>query len=143
MTLLSVARRELVSFPAIVFIGIIGILYVLLALSLLNYQLVTETILGPFGISYKITLLLDLLQGAWTAMSHTDFSLFILNALLVGTNIVLMVRTLSLLNNKLHFSIGGATLIGLVTTGCTSCGFSLLSVLGLSASLSFLPFRGL
>lgn len=32
--------------------------------------------------------------------------------------------------------------MGFVSTGCASCGFSVLSLLGLGTILSFLPFNG-
>lgn len=44
---------------------------------------------------------------------------------------------------KLSFSLGGASIIGLAATGCTTCGLSLFALFGLSAAVSTLPFHGL
>jgi len=119
--------------------------YAVLSLLLLNYRLFYQTVIGNFPAVYKIKLFIILISGAWTSMNHFDFFLFVINALLVAINLLLIGKTISLLGQrkKIHMTFGGATLIGLATTGCTSCGFSLLSILGLSSSVSFLPFHGL
>ncbi|MGH7246189.1 MAG: hypothetical protein ACREGI_04620, partial [Candidatus Levyibacteriota bacterium] len=87
----------------------------------------------------------SLLLGITSTMSSLDATLLFVTSLLVGANLVMIVRTIYVLEHlgKVKVSIGGATLIALVTTGCASCGLSLLSILGFSSSLAFLPFRGL
>jgi hypothetical protein len=115
----------------------IAIIYIVLYVFLINMRLLTS--------AFSFQLFFSLLIGLPQSLSPFDVVLTIITALLVGINSMLIIRTIYVLEHKgkVHVSIGGATIVSLVTTGCGSCGLSLISVLGLSASLSFLPFHGL
>jgi len=145
MSLAHTIQKELLSLKSIVITLSLAFFYAVFALLLLNYRLLYQTFIGNFPAVYKIKLFIILISGAWTSMNHFDFFLFVINALLVAINLLLIGKTISAFEHseKVHVTFGGATLIGLATTGCTSCGFSLLSILGLSSSVSFLPFHGL
>lgn len=122
-----------------------SVIYGSSAILLLNYQLVTRTLLGNYSFGYKSTILQTLIVGSFQILPPLESLLLISTSLLVGINFVLAIKTIYLLEHKgkVRLSLGGASVVGLITTGCSSCGFSLLSLLGLSASLSFLPFHGL
>lgn len=122
----------------------IGGLYAQLSLYLLNIKLVKATILGNFSLSYKATLLFQLLGGLWTALSIVDLLLLIITSLLAGFNILLIIKTFRKIkqHGNLTLAVGTGSILGIISVGCTSCGFSVLSLLGLSTSLSFLPFSG-
>lgn len=141
-SVLKTAHEELLSFFSIGIVLIVAALYWVFSVVLLNYRLF---LFSPVPFINKLQLLIQLLPGVWTGLSLIDFLLFALTAILVGYNILLLFKSIMFLRHKgkLRLSIGGATLIALITTGCLSCGLSVLSILGLSASLSFLPFRGL
>lgn len=138
-------RKEILSLSSVIFIILVGILYILLSSLLLNYKLVLGTITGGFSFNSQIIILVALLQGIWTTMHIWDTLLFIINSLLVGINLLLIVKTIYYLEHtgKVKVSIGGAAVISLVTTGCASCGISIFSLLGLSSIFYFLPFHGL
>jgi len=123
----------------------IFLLYILLTVFLSNGRFVGDTLLGSFPLFYKSQVLFFLSLGIFTAFSPVDTIITLLSGLFVGINLTLLIKTLYLLEHqgKIGFSVGGATIIGLVSSGCASCGLSVLSLLGLSASLSFLPFHGL
>jgi len=55
-----------------------------------------------------------------------------------------LVRQIKLLRSvkNLHFVVGGNTLLGIAGSGCAACGLPVLSILGLSGSIIYLPFRG-
>lgn len=141
----STIKKELLSIPSIIIVGILTTIYIIFSMFLLNYRLVIQTIIGTNPLSFKIALLSSLILGSWTGLSHIDFFLLIISAILIAINFLLIGKTISYLKNskKLHLSIGGATLVSIVSTGCASCGLSLFSILGLSASLSFLPLHGM
>lgn len=125
---------------------LISLIYFLLSVLILNYRLVSSSIFGNFPLSYKTSILTSLVEGSWTAFSHLDFILLIITSLLVGLNGILIVKTIILLENrksKLSFTVGGSALLGVAVAGCSSCGFSVLSLLGLSASLSIIPLGAL
>lgn len=130
---------------SILFILLVDLLYICLATYLLNYRLVIGTIDGAFSLTYKTTLLYQLATGIFSSFGVIDSLFLIINGLLVGLNFVLIFRTLSTLEGmgKVKISVGGATLIGLVAAGCGACGFTIFSLLGVSVSVSFLPFHGL
>lgn len=144
-SLLSVAKKELVSFLSLLIIFLISIVYILFSLFTLNHQLITQTVISSAPIGYKLLLFSILLQGLFTAFSPSDTTIMIVSSIFVGINLLLVGKTLQLLENqgKVRLSVGGATLVSLITTGCSSCGFSLLSILGLGTSFSFLPFHGM
>ncbi|HEX7042776.1 MAG TPA: hypothetical protein VF189_05995 [Patescibacteria group bacterium] len=140
-----VFRKELLSPKSIFFILFIAFLYIIFTLSSLNHSLVSDTIFSSTLVAYKISLLSSLLMGLFTAFSPVDTAITIASSILVGLNLVLIAKTIYKLEHlgKVRVSVGGATIIGLVTTGCSSCGFSLLSILGIGTSFSFLPFHGM
>lgn len=144
-SLLFVTRKEMFTFSSALFVLVFAFLYTLIPLFFLNLSLVINTLAGPFSFAYKLSLFWSLFLGVFTAFSPTDTVILLLNALLVGVNIVLIAKTIYYLEHsgKIKLSLGGAGLLGLITTGCSSCGFSLLSLVGLGGALSFLPFHGM
>lgn len=137
-------KTTLLSFPFIsTTIFLSGIYLILITLSM-NAGLVVDTIIGVFPLSYKISLLLSLLQGMWTAMGGMGLILLFATAVLTGANLTLLwqrIRTLKSFQN-LHVVVGGNSLLGIVGSGCAACGLPILSLLGLSGSILYLPLRG-
>lgn len=118
--------------------------YLLLSVFIMNHNLVYATIIGDFPLSYKFSLVSSLFIGLYTALSLLDFYLLIITAFLVGLNFTLLILTIkNLKNSSVGFVVGGASIVSIAAIGCTSCGLSILSVLGFSAALAFLPFDGL
>lgn len=144
-SLFFVAKKELLSPISFIPTLLVAFLYTLIPLFFLNFSLTTNTLSGSFALGYKLSLFWSLFLGVFTAFSPVDTAILLLNALLVGINIVLIAKTIYYLEHagKVKLSLGGAGLLGLVTTGCSSCGFSLLSLVGLGGALSFLPFHGM
>lgn len=125
---------------------IITFLYFAFSVLVLNYRFLEASFLGNNPLSYKLKVIYVLLQGSYSAFSTLDFSLLILTSVLVGVNLVLVIKIIKELSEdrgKLTFVVGGSGLIGVAVAGCTSCGFSLLSIIGLGGALSFIPFGGL
>ena len=118
--------------------------YILLVTYLMNYQLTKNTVLGNYPISYKWDILVALLQGLGTSMTKLALLLLIITAILTGINLTLVTLRLAALRSggKLHFMVGGSSLIAIVTSGCAMCGLPILGLLGLSGSLIYLPFQG-
>ncbi len=137
------AKQELLSLKSVVSIILISLLYFALSTLILNYRLVFQTLTGDYPLIYKTTLIFNLLEGALTAFSKTDFLLLIVTSVLVGLNVLLIAKTIIKIESqkgRLGLSVGGSAILGIVVAGCSSCGFSVLSLLGLSASLTFIPF---
>ena len=145
MSMKKIIRHELFTPKSITIIGAIAFFYIIISIYVLNFRFLWQIYRGDFPLSFKAFLLLNLLSGLWTSFSTFDIFLLVITAFLVGLNFYLAGKSLRRLENngKVNFSIGGAAMVGFVSTGCMSCGFSLLSILGLSASVSFLPFHGL
>ncbi len=123
---------------------IIGIIYIVTATYLMNYRLVSDALLGTNSITYKVTLLFALLQGMWTAMSTTSLLLLIFTAFFTGAAITLVVvRFLALQKiGSVHLMAGGGSLLGVLGSGCAACGLPIISLLGLTGSIFYLPFHG-
>ncbi len=126
--------------PSLIIAGI----YIILVTYLMNWKLVIDTIIGSFSLQYKADLLLALLGGMWTIMTGVGLITLFVIAILTGVNLSLLAsRILSLKSaGKLHLTVGGSTLFGIVGSGCAACGLPVLALLGLTGSIVYLPFRG-
>lgn len=139
------AQKELVRVQFFTIALPIGVLYSLLTLYLLNYRLLLQTWFGNYPLHYKLTVMIALLEGFRTLLSPFDLLLLITTALLVGVNIMITIFTIQRIKQQgnIAFSVGGVSIIGLATAGCSSCGLTLFSVFGISSAFSFLPFHGI
>ena len=118
--------------------------YLIFVTYLMNYRFVIDTVLGNYPIIYKWNILIALLEGLSTNMTTFSLGVLIVTAVLTGMNLTLLVQRLSSLKNsgKLRLMVGGSSVIGIIGSGCAACGLSLLTIIGLGGSLSYLPFRG-
>jgi hypothetical protein len=121
----------------------IAMLYFSIAIFLLNVGLVFQTILGNTSLASKLVLLFALLQSSWVALHHLDFFLLMTTSLLVGINVSLSFMLLTRLKKvgRVSLALSGGTMLGVFSTGCASCGFSALSLFGLSGTVAFLPLE--
>lgn len=138
--MLEILKSRKFIIPAV----LITIGYILLVTYLMNFRLTKDTVLGDYPLSYKWSILVALLQGLGTSMTKVALVLLILMAILTGVNLTLVTLRLSALRKggRLHFMVGGSSLIAVVTSGCAMCGLPILGLLGLSGSLVYLPFQG-
>ncbi len=96
----------------------------------------------PFLLKIKITLLM--FWGNFTLFGEINTFVITVTALLVGMNIMLVTKKLAIVRSQknAHWTFG-AGIVTLVSSSCPGCGFSLLSVTGLTAAIPGLPFHGL
>lgn len=122
----------------------IAIVYIVLAVYLMNFSLVKDTIFGRYPLAYKFNLLTALLGGMWTAMTRFSLLLLALTGILTGINLTLLILRLRVMRSsgKLHVMVGGSSLLAIVSSGCAVCGLPILALLGLSGSVINLPFQG-
>lgn len=145
-TFLQTLKTEVLNLSSLIFIFIISLIYFSISVFLLNYRLVLSSIFGDYPLNFKFNILFQLLVGSYSAFSFFDFILLIITSVLVGANVLLIYKTIKSLKTpgiKLSFAVGGSTVLGIFVAGCSSCGFSVLSLLGLAGALSFIPFEGL
>lgn len=118
------------------------LLYLFVPGIIINYRLFADTIFGSYDLDYKLSLTLSLLGGSLIRFTNPELILVTLTGLLFGINVALLFLSIQTLKktNHLSLSVGGVGLVALVSTGCASCGISILSVLGISSV--FLPFHG-
>ncbi len=122
----------------------IAAVYVVTTIYLMNARLALDAIFGIHSLAYRWNLLTALLFGMWTAMSKLSLTLLVIVALLTGANLTLIVIRLFSLHKfgKLQLVAGGSSLLGIIGSGCASCGLPILALLGLSGAAAYLPFRG-
>ena len=110
----------------------------------MNFFLVKDSLLGNYPIFYKVKILFSLLLGMWTSMTLPSLLVLFIIALLTGANITLILKKISTLKKfgKLQLVVGGNTLLGVIGSGCATCGLPVISLLNLSGSLIFLPYHG-
>lgn len=119
-------------------------IYFLTIMLLMNRSLVVDTIMGTYSFSYKSQILMSLISGMWTSMTSMGLFLLVLTSILTGINISLLADRLKKLKalGKLHLMVGGSSVLGIVGSGCATCGLPILALLGLSGSVAYLPLRG-
>lgn len=145
-TLWQTFNKDVLNIFSLILVFVISFIYFSFAVFLLNYRLVLASIFGNSPLNFKVNILLQLLMGSYSAFNVLDFFLLIITSALVGLNILLIFKALKGLKNarvKLSFAVGGSTVLGIVVAGCSSCGFSVLSLLGLAGALSFIPFKAI
>lgn len=134
--------KEVFTWKYLLLSTLIAFIYISFTVDLLNYRFALGTFFGNYSLPFKATVFLTLLEGIFTAFSKFDTSLLIITGLLIGINISLLVITARRLQgSNVKLLIGGGSILGLASTGCASCGFSVLSVLGIGTGfINFLPF---
>ncbi len=130
-----------VLFPAL----IITVLYFLATTYFMNSRLALDTLIGNYTVSYKLNLFVALILGMWSVMGGFGLTILLLTAGLTGLNLSILVQRIGELSKtgNVHLVVGGSSLLGLATSGCAACGLPILSLLGISGSLFYLPLRGL
>lgn len=136
--------KRLLSFKFIATALIIALFYLILSVYLMNWSLVLDTIFGQFPLSYKIELLINLLQGVGSVMSSFNLISLIIISFLTGMNLTLIASRLASLgkSGNLQLMVGGSSFFGLTGSGCIACGLPILTFLGLGGSIAYLPFKG-
>jgi hypothetical protein len=139
-------KEQVINLRTLLFTLLIAVIYFSFSVLILNYRFIQASFLGNTPFFYKFQVIYILLQGSYTAFSPLDFYLLIFTSVLVGLNVALVIKIIRELTeerSKLTLVVGGSGLVGVAVAGCTSCGFSLLSLLGLGGALSIIPFGGL
>lgn len=123
---------------------IITLLYIVLVTYSMNVSILKDTLFGDYPAVYKFKIMITLLQGMWTAMSGSGLIALFLVAVLTGANLTLLFEKITTLRkfDKLQVVVGGNSLLGVLGSGCAACGLPILSLLGLSGSIMFLPYHG-
>lgn len=129
--------------------------FLIKALTISFIYLVLSTVINEFSIysnifSHQFDLLLKLkISVLMFAKSVTMFGslntfLLLTIALIVGINSMLVIRKIAFVRAQKNVQwTFGAGFITLASTSCPGCGFSLLSVTGLTTAIPGLPLQGL
>lgn len=122
----------------------VALLYIVAVTYSMNIGILKDTLLGSYSVEYKAKLLLTLLEGMWTAMSGWGLVMLFITAFLTGANISMLaikIKSLGGIKNT-HIVAGSGSLLGIIGSGCAACGLPIISLLGLTGSIMYLPFRG-
>src|SRR3989344_5594490 len=109
---------------------VIAFFYIAITVYLMNVSLVKDTLFSAYSLEYKYNLMTALL--------------FIIS-FLTGLNVSLIVKRIFILRSfgKINFVVGGSSLLGIISSGCASCGLSVIAFLGLGGAIAYLPFYGI
>lgn len=138
--LLDESRKRLFIPKALVF----SLLFILLALTALNYKSYLSFLTSDYAFGIKIKILWLISIGSFSAVEFRDVVFLFIAAILFGVNMELVSRKIKLMAKmgSLRLTIG-AGIVSLAATGCASCGLSLASLVGLTGVVALLPFGGL
>lgn len=127
-------------------IGMILIAAVFFILNLLIPNAKTLfTISMRSSLQQTVAFITALLIGGIQSMTTLSLIILIIISLLVGIVIMLIIfrmktwRAAAFTESKASYF---GTLLGLAAPGCASCGIGVLSAIGLTSSLVYLPFKG-
>lgn len=144
-------KQELLN-PSVLIGGVlIALLYLIFSTLIINYHLIIEVITGAYSLQSKLSIILGLTKGVKLLYNPFELSIVLLLGFLMGINFILIFKSLkdaskvkrNRKEQKGAWSLGLGMLGFLATSGCASCGITLLSVLGPTVSLSLLPFQAL
>ncbi len=122
-----------------------AIIFFLLNILLPNLKAL-KTVIASTTMSQAITFIGALLQGGINSITTTSLYVLIIISLLIGIVLSLliykvkMVKMFSMQDGKTT-TIGA--ILGLAAPGCASCGIGVLSAVGLTSTLAYLPFKGM
>lgn len=139
-------KKEFLNPYSIISIITTSLIYFSFSVLLLNLNLVFVTIFGQLSLMYKLNLLTALVLGSFQALGALNSILLIITSILVGINLVTVFKNLKRLKNfggKLTVSAGGSAVIGIFVAGCSTCGFSVFALVGLTSAVTLFPFEGL
>lgn len=145
-TLRQTFKKEILNPTSIIIISLVALTYFSFSVLIINYRFLGMALFGKASIFYKLNLLFIFLVGSYYALGVFDFILMVITSILVGANLLMLFKILKSLRTsegKVSFTVGGSTVIGILVAGSCSCGFSLISILGLTSALTFIPFGGL
>ncbi len=118
---------------------VLSFIFVFLAAVIATWRISTNALTLHTTLSVKASVIFQILMSHW--MPHDLFGevLFWVTALLTGINLALVIEVILQLERvgKTTWSVGGIGMLALVNSGCTSCGFSLIALLGSSAGATF------
>lgn len=137
------SAKHVVTKQHIVLTLLIAFLYLVFSTLIINYRLLIDTFSNMYPLLYKAQLTVSLSTGRFWSMPFWESLILLLTSFLVGINITLLVKILRKMRHqgKLTFTTGGSSLLALVSAGCSSCGITLLSVLGVSSAI--VPLKSL
>ncbi|MEK6942843.1 MAG: hypothetical protein AABX00_02165 [Nanoarchaeota archaeon] len=113
---------------------------------IMNASLILDGMSPAYTIFDRITLAFNLLGGLFTNNSLLGAMLLITASLLSGLNLALLfikIRNIKNVSYKESGLSSSGTIASIMASGCTSCGISILSIIGFAGILAFLPFNGL
>jgi len=136
--------KNIFSKKVILLTVVIAFCYILLVSYLMNFSLIKNTVFEENNLSFKLKILFYTAEGIFTSMNAIGIAMLVITAILSGLNIALILQRISLLRklNRFNFAISGGSFLGIVSSGCASCGLPVVSLIGLSGSIVFLPFKG-
>ncbi len=123
----------------------IAMLFFMLNMLLPNLKtLVSAVNTMPSGEALKFTI--ALIQGGLNSITTTSFYTLLIIATLLG--MVVSLLTYKIKKTRMFSMQGGkattmGTILGLAAPGCASCGIGLLSAVGLTSVIAYLPFKGI
>lgn len=131
--------------PAYLGIALLAaILFFLINILLPNLKAL-KTVIAEATSGQVITFIGALIQGGVNSITTTSLYVLVIISLLIGIVLSLllykvkMVKMFSMQDGKAT-TIGA--ILGLAAPGCASCGIGVLSAVGLTSTLAYLPFKG-
>lgn len=133
--------------PLYIFIALLmAFLMISFMVLIMNVSLIFSPIAPGYTIFDRIVLVFNLLGGLFTNNTLISASLIIITSLLAGINVALLaikIKSLKAVSYKESGLSSSGTIASVMATGCSSCGISILSLLGIAGGLTFLPFGGI
>lgn len=131
--------------PVLAISFLVGVVYLFLQSALLNATILTQTVEGSMPFVFKFHLVTSILIGYLAMFPLQELIFTLLTALLVGLNFSLVIALMQSMqrSGRVKFSFGGVSVLALASTGCPSCGLTILSLLGPSTGVVALALHSL
>lgn len=143
LTLSTTARQQL----TLSFMGktvLLAVLYLIFSAIVNQLAIFINIFTQSYDFYIRIKVAFLMLVSIFNHPSLSTSALMITIALLVGANILLVVKKLSFVKAQKNIQwTFGAGILTLASSGCPACGFSILSLTGLTGAISGMPRFGI
>jgi len=128
----------------IVRILLYALIYSIFLLALINFRVLANIATNFPNPLMSVKFSSMYLWNYLVTLPPIDIVLLVIIAILIGLNIQLISLKIKNITKQKNLRLTyGAGLLSIVGTGCATCGFSVLSVIGLGGVVTLLPFGGI
>lgn len=139
----STLKTQVFSLDFLIKTTAIAFVYLVISSVINDYAIYANIVSHNFPLLLTVQIVFKMFLQSLTMFGPTHTIIFTCIAIGVGINMQLVIKKLQLLKTQRNVQwTFGAGILTLASSSCPGCGFSLLSITGLTSALPGIPFQG-